>query len=101
VTTVRAALFVEPDSGIETALGTFTLATGMGLYFLRTRLPVAHGISYRNLSHSCRYRSRIHPEPHERLLRALKAIQVCEFMLLEAMQELNLRSSKAVGNPAL
>jgi hypothetical protein len=32
VTTVRAALFVLLDSGIETPLGeTFALATGMGL----------------------------------------------------------------------
>jgi hypothetical protein len=30
-----------------------------------------------------------HPDPYERLLRALKAIQICEFMLLEAMQELH------------
>jgi len=30
-----------------------------------------------------------HPDAQERILRALKAIQVCEFMLLEAMHELN------------
>ena len=29
------------------------------------------------------------PDPYERLLRGLKANQVCQFMLLEALQELN------------
>jgi hypothetical protein len=42
-----------------------------------------------------------HPDPHERLLRALKAIQVCEFMLLEAMQELSSRGPNVGGHPDL
>jgi hypothetical protein len=41
-----------------------------------------------------------HPDPRERLLRALKAIQICEFMLLEAMQELN-SSSTGIDLPKI
>jgi len=34
------------------------------------------------------------PDPVDRLIRALKALLVCAFMLLEAMEELNSRSKR-------